>query len=326
MALSIYQFDQDNTTANMPTTSATTVNRGANINGGSLESIMIRGDVLFGADPCAAGLGSLYTSVRFTLNGNVIFSYTGAGAAQGNDLNSPDAFSYFLNSIGGSFVEAPIGTTTREWYAVIPVGMNLNDSINRLEWTISYGATASSGTPTSGSISVWGRYNDAISNSTIVAPATSFSHTANAVEQVVVKTGSYAGYKVAGIMVSNDTGADEIGSQGIRVVALSPYGMEPAMWRQFNGDAYNGVLYADNDVSTVALQYANGVDGVLFLPTLGLDGGDIYLVVDSSSTTTRLYTPLLTASVGGGSEKVAKQTEKVSASTTSTILSKVEKN
>lgn len=324
MALSLYQFDQDNQTANFPTTSAVTINRGANINGGSLESILVRGDITFGADPTSAGIGSLYTSVRFTLNGNVIFSYTGAGAAQGNDTNGPDAFGYFLNSIGGGLVEAPIGTTTREFYITIPVGMNLSDSVNRLEWTISYGATGTSATPSSGSVSVWGRYNDAISNSTIVAPATSFSHTNGAVEQVIVKTGSYDGYKVAGIMVSNDSSADEIGSQGIRVVALGPYGMEPAMWRQFNGDAMNGVMYADNDVSTTELQYANGVDGVLFLPTLGLDGGDIYLVVDSSATTTRLYTPLLVASVNGGSEKVAKQTQKVGASTTASILRKVE--
>jgi hypothetical protein len=320
----INQFHQDSTTGNFPTTSGVVANYGFNVNGGPLSSLDLRFDMTFGADPTSAELWSLIDSLRVVLNSEVVYSWTSAGGAMGNDYNGPCAFAYFLNSMGGVATELPSGTTTREGYLSIPIGRVLSDAQNRVEVSLTYSATAASATPSSGKLSFFGVYNTDLQNTTVVAPATSYAHTANAIEQVVIKTGGYNGMVVSGIFIQNDTAADEYGQNGLRVVGLGAFGLEVQHWRQINGDLNNTILYADNDASTTQQSVAFEVKGGLWIPTMGLAGADITLIIDSSSNTTRFYTPTLTAPVGSGSLKEAKQTQSVGGGSVKKILSKIE--
>lgn len=320
----INQFFQTSNTSEMPTTSGVTSNWGFNLNGGPLSTLDLRYDILFGANPTSAELWSLFDSMRVVLNSEVVYSWTSAGGSMGNDLNGPCAFAYFLNSMGGSATELPSGTTTREGYLSIPIGRVLSDAQNRCEVSITTSATATDATPTSGKISFFGVYNSDLQNTTVVAPATSYAHTNGAIEQVVIKTGGYNGMVVSGIFIQNDSAADEIGQNGIRLVGLGAFGLEPSHWRQQNGDSQNTILYADNGVSSSQQTAAFEVKGALWIPCYGLAGADITIILDSSSTTTRFFTPCLTAPVGSGSLKEAKQTQSVGGGSVNKILSKVQ--
>ena len=324
MAYLIDQYHQDNLTANFPTTSGSTVNYGFNVNAGALEALEMRSDITFGATPTAGSYFALFDAFRVVINSEVVFSYTSAGGSMGNALTTADAFSYFVNSLGGVARENPSGSETREAYLKLPIGRMLTDGANRVEISITYGATGAGATPASGKVSFFGIYNDAMSQKVLVAPATSYQHTSNAVEQVVVKVAGYdiQGYTVAGVLVQNDSAADEIGQNGIRVIGLGSYGLEPDHWREINGDLANGVQY-NAAAETASQTFAFGVDGALFVPTLGLAGGDIQMVIDSSATTTRFYTPVLVAT-SQGKIKEARQTETVRQSPTKKILSRLE--
>lgn len=321
--LTIEQGHQDNVSANFPTTSAVNVNYGYNIQGGPLESIQMRSDILFGANPCAASASSLITTMRCTLNGEVQFSWSSAGGSMGAALDSvPDSFGYFINSLGGNFQEVTGGTTTREFYLTIPMAQNLTSAVNRMEIAIGYAATAASATPTSGQVSFWQRYNTAISERTLVGNQTSFAHSANAVETVVVKV-PQNGMAVSGILVQSANSSTQYGSQGIRVSAMSGFGLEPSMWRELNGDLNNGIKFYDPAVTT-SQSFATEVKAALYLPVFGLKGGDITLVVDSSAGVTRFYTPVMTSPIGGGKQQDVKQTQSVNAKPSGRALTRAQ--
>lgn len=171
---------------------------------------------------------------------------------------------------------------------------------------------------------MWARYNTATQTSTVIAPSTSFTH-ANAIEQVVVRIPAMTkGQVVSGILVQNDSAADELGSQGIRIMTQSAYGLDVDFLRTFNGDLYNGVLYGDDDASTTQLTYAQEVAGSIFIPTFNLVGGDVVLQVDSNAATTRTYTPVLVSAYNARETSGTRQTVSVAGNTSKAILEHVE--
>ena len=107
-------------------------------------------------------------------------------------------------------------------------------------------------------------------------------------------------------------------------MASSAYGLDADFLRTFNGDLNNGVLYADDDASTTALTFAQEVPGCLFIPTYNLVGGDVVLQVDSSTVTTRTYTPVMIAPFNAKAKDDVRQTAQVVGNTSKAILAKTE--
>jgi len=309
-----YQLQESNTTDLPSNAGATTYNRGFNVAGGAVDEILMKITLVNATGAIVADFGNVIQSLRFVLNGSTIFDFRSGYASAAN--NAPSQFGYFLNSLGsGRMTEIP-GDTAKEVYFRIPVGRNISAGVSRLEYTLSYAATAAA--VTSGQIQFWFRYNDNMTTTTTVSAATSFTHSASE-EQVVVRLPQGVPGVVAGIMIQNDSAADQL--DGIRIISQSDFSMPVGMIQAFNGDLYNGILYSDDGVSTTQQTYAIQVAGGLFVPLFGLSmDSDVRLQVNSSAATTRTYTPVIVASVNGQSESQGRQTQPVVTNTNQAVL------
>lgn len=313
-----YTKIRDDTTS-IPAAAATTVTFGENIPMGALESIVIRLTTVNTTNAVLADMGNIISNLRLTLNGDVFFDFR--QAVSGGANNNPSSIGYFLNSIGGRSVEKP-SDLTKEAYFVIPCGLQVEQSVGRVECVLGY--AAANAAVASGTFQMWARYNTATQTSTVIAPATSFTHAA-AIEQVVVRIPQMSkGQVVSGVLVQNDTAADELGTQGIRIMTQSAYGLDVDFLRTFNGDLMNGVMYADDDLSATQLTYAQEVSGTIFIPTFNLVGGDLILQVDSTEATTRTYTPVLVSAYNARETAGTRQTVSVAGNTSKAILDHVE--
>ena len=310
---------QTSTVTKMPGAADSNWVEGFNAGAGTMEYMLLRGDCTWAADPIANGsMSNLLDTMRIIINGEVAFDFRSGfeGATEG-------LFGYFLNSIGGASSEVTTGTTTREWYWAIPLGRTYkNTDVVRIETVIGWKAVGGAAAATSGTLEWWVKYNNSVQTTTTVCPSTSFTHAA-AIEQVIVKIpqNAPAGSVVSGILVMNDSFADEIGQQGIRIQALSDYGFEAEMIRFLNGDMQNGIQYANNGATATAQTYLSSVSGCELIQCYGLAGGDITLQVDSTAITTRTYTPILTAPVGSREAQQVRQTQAQPVNTAKAILS-----
>ena len=314
-----YTLVESNTT-DIPGAAAATFNRGFNIPGGAVDEIIMRVTTTNTTQAILADFGNVISSLRLVLNGTTVFDFRSGYSSASN--NAASQFGYFLNSLGaGRAVEVP-GDTTKEAYFRIPVGRNIPAGVSRLEYTLSYAATAAA--VASGTCQFWIRYNSAMQTTTTVSAATSFTHSASE-EQVVVRLPQGVPGTVAGLMIQNDSADDQM--TGIRVVSQSDFSLDMDMFRAFNGDLYNGIVYADDDVSVTAQQYAVSCAGGLFLPLFGLSmDDDIRLQVNSSAATTRTYTPVITAPINGAAESQGRQTQAVVTNTASAVLDATTEN
>jgi len=315
-------IESTNDTGNMPTTSANSYNVGINAQGGLVEYLCLRYDLAFADDPCAStSIISLIQSLRVVINGEVVHDFrSGYGD---NTLAGASSYDVLLNTIGGRAYEITSGDTTREGYIGIPLGCNTPTGVNRYEIIVQWKSTAAGATIASGSLQWWLKFNTATQKKTTVVPATSFTHS-SALEQVVVRIPQNVPGVVSGILIQNDSGADEFGSQGVRINSLGDYGLEVEMWRWLNGDVMNGIMAKNASSSTVQQTYQTSAVGTLFLPTYGLTGGDIVLQVDSSAATTRTYTPIITAVVGSSEMDTVRQTQAAPSNTARTIVGRTE--
>lgn len=320
MAVKFTKIQETSATAAAPVVSATTqYSTGIDAPAGPVEFLMVRTDGTWGADPCLADYGNLVSTFRVVLNGEPIYDFRAGYAA--HDNNACSLWNYFLNSIGGRAYEVPTGSTTREVYWAIPIGRQCDRSVNRWEIIISYAEAETGASITSFNLSFWLKMNDAMMTTTTVVPSTSFSHTSGSIEQVIVNVPQNVQGVVSAIFIQNSSAADQIGAQGVRVNALGDYGLEFEMLRFLNGDMANGIMYADNEVTSTGGQlYATSVKGGMLLPVYGLVGGNIALQVNSSATTTRTYTPVITKPVGAKDSDPLRQTQASPASTAKSIL------
>lgn len=321
MSVQFAMINSDSTTANLPTETANTVNVGINAQGGAYEYIVCKFDCTFAADPTAADFANLVSSMRIIINGEVVHDFR---SGYGDNTNTqPSQYGYLLNSIGGRCYETPDGTTTRTGFIGIPLGRNYPAGVNRIEIITDWKAAA--GAITSGTIQWWLKFNPAFQKTTTVVPNTSFSHSAAAIEQVVVRVPQNVSGVVSAILVMNDSAADDLGTQGIRVEAISSFGMNADMWRWMNGDMANGIMYADNGLTAVRQEYDFEVLGCMLIPCFGLSGGDIVLQVDNSgAATTRTYTPIITSANGGKTQPEVRQTQRAPSNTAKAIVSRTE--
>jgi len=309
-----YTLVESNTTDIPSNSGALTYNRGFNIPGGAVDEIILKVDLTTSASSVLADLSNAVSSLRLILNGETVFDFRSGYADTSN--NAAGLFGYFLNSMGaGRFVEKP-SDTAKEAYFRIPVGRNIPSGVSRMEYTLTWAATQTA--VSSGTVQWWIRYNPAMQTTTTVAASTSFTHSASE-EQVVVRLPAGVPGTVAGLMVQNDSAADEV--TGIRIVSQSDFSIDPDMWRAFNGDMYNGILYADDDASTTQQTYAVQVAGGLFIPLFGLSmSDDIRLQVNSSASTTRTYTPVITAPINGAAAAQPVQTQAVTTNVARSVL------
>ena len=321
MAVSFTQILQTATAADMPTNAPVTYTTGISAPGGPVEFLIIRGDMTFGADPTTTDISSLLTSIRVVLNGEVVHDFRSgfSGAAVANI--TAGSYAYFLNSIGGRAYELPTaGGVVREFYWGIPIGRQTSSGVNRYEVVMNW-APAAGALGANPSLSFWLRMNDGMQTTTTVCPSTSFNH-AIALEQVICRVPQNVPGVVSGILVQNNTAADQLGNQGIRINPLGDYGLEPGFWRWMNDDLANGIMAGDvgGAGGILAQTYFYQTPGALFLPTFGLAGGDIPIQVDSGAVCVRTYTPVITNPVGAKAGKDVRQTQKVVGNTAKSIV------
>ena len=319
MAIKWTKIEETSTTGYMPTDANNTWNVGINAPGGPVEFLTLRYDLTFkvGTPVTNGEISSLISSLRVVLNGETVHDFT-AGYAN-KATAGPSQYGYMINHLGGRCVEIPTETdTTRTGFINIPLGRQTPAGVNRYEITVDWAAAAQE--IDSGSLSWWLRFNDGMQKTTTVVPATSFlSSISN--EQVVVRVPQNVPGVVSALLVLNDTEADELGTQGIRINALSDFGITADQYRMQNGDLMNGIMWNKGNTNPDKVQtFSTTLSGALMIPVFGLTGGDIVLSVDSSAATTRRYLPIITNPVGAKAKPDVVQTQRQTSNTAKSIL------
>ena len=313
----IYETTTD---ADLPTNTGTrTINKGINLAGGAIDEFIIRYTATTAANSINNGADSIFTSNRLILNGATFFDFR-AGFADTSDTGA-GGFGYLLNSLGdGRYVEIPSDTSKDATFR-IPVGRNIPSGVSRLEFTWEYSQLNSAPTAGEGKIQVWARYNSNFQDTTYVGAATSYTHSANSEELVIVRLPQGVPGTLAGVYIQNDSGADELTS--VRIISQSDYSLPLSLIRALNGDTYNGVIYARDASSTDQMFISNTSPGNLFVPLLGLQlSDDLRLQVLGTSNTTRTYTPVITSPGSGVPQPAQVQTQAVKSNVASAVLEK----
>lgn len=320
---------ETSTVGDMPTNAANSWSQGFTIRSGTLENLTLRYDLTFGATPVTASdVSALVDSLRVIVNGETVHDFTASYANR--DALFASQYSYLLNSIGGRIVEeCDISTPTeRVGYITIPIGKVLsNTGQNRIECVVNW--AQANGAIASGKLEWWCRYNSSAQTMTTLVPATSFTHTTGP-QQVIARcpTNMPAGTTIAGVLITNTSETDQLGTQGVRVVSSTDYGITAEQWRMINGDAMNRILYNNGSVGLSdggavafnALQMSQEVLGSLFIPLFDLTLGDVQLIVDSSAATTRRYQLVLVTPIGGNQKQEQSQTARLVGNTSKAVL------
>ena len=320
MPVTYYQFEQN--TTDLPAATAQTYTRGFNAVNGTLQSLLIRMELtLDGAGSMRSDASTLFSQLRIIANGEVYFDFNALSDQTDLTLSQPGTLGYLINSMGGRSYQVPsaANSTSVDYYLEIPMGAVLNgqNSVPRFEITTQFFVTGSwidngaGKVVSSGRMTYWGIYNSATQVQTRTLSSTSYAHTANTIENVVCKVGNieqqFPGATVAGILVQtprNDanTAQDNFGSQGLRPLVLSQFGLPVDLHRWANGDLNNEIMaylpaVAGQANVTSQLAFSKTL-GCIFIPLYSAKGGDIVIQVDNGSeAVTRTYTPVITAPI-----------------------------
>jgi hypothetical protein len=322
MAIKWTKIEETSTVGYMPTIATNTWNTGINAPGGPIEFLTLRYDLNFTVEAPAISpvlngdISSLIQGLRVVLNGEVVHDFQ-AGYS-GGGTTGPSQYNYLLNHTGGRCVEVckPDAALSRQGFINIPLGRQTPAGVNRYEITVDW--AAADGTIESGSLSWWLRMNDGMEKTTTVVPATSFLSSVSQ-EQVVVRVPQNVPGVVSALLVLNDAETDGFGSQGIRINALSDFGIGASQYRMTNGDLMNGLMWNKGNTQDT-LSFSTRLSGALLIPVFGLTGGDIVLSVDSSEATTRRYIPIITNPVGASTKPDVRQTQSQRSNTAKAIL------
>jgi hypothetical protein len=313
-------------TSKMPTTSAVVWSEGINLAGGVAEFLTLRYNMTFGATPVAGSdISSLINSIRIVANGTVVHDFSSGFSSQANTTASQ--YGYLLNKIGGRVVELcdDSDPATRVGQIMIPLGVVLEQGTSRLEVIVNWSESGTGATITSGSMSYYVRYNPNTQKGTYVTPATSFTSNDD-IAQVIVRVPASlpAGATVDALAIFNDSASDELGNLGVRINAISDFGLPADFYRAQNGDAVNGIQFnSGSQLTGSQLAFTQKVEGSLLVPTFGLTTQDISLTLDdnSGSSTTRKFLPIITYPISQKVTDTSRQTQAVVGNTASAILS-----
>lgn len=309
-----YTLVESNST-DIASNAAVVYNRGFNIPGGAVDEVIVRVTQTITDGNITADWPNVVSSFRLILNGETVFDYVGGYQDATNNAASP--FGYLLNSLGqGRSVELAESTTVVEAFLRIPIGRNLPASISRMEYSIGYGALGNTAT---GTIQWWCRYNPAMQNTTTVGAATTFTY-ANTTQQVVCRVPQNVPGVLAGVFLCNDAVTDT-DITDIRIVSQSDFAMDVDMWRMLNGDLGNGIMYADEDLSTTQLTYAQQCGGAIFLPLYGLSlKDDLRMQITATTAGTLSLTPVIVSPIAGKPAPTQVQTQAVPTNVAQAVL------
>jgi hypothetical protein len=252
-----------------------------------------------------------------------------------------DSLQVMMEKLGGSCYLYPYvndtDTVVYSWIR-IPVGVTFNGAQSkRVNMEIVYGGgTAATGLD--GNAAAWGANGSSNITATelqvlcdygisrdVVTIGTSrqFDHTAST--QVVTISGDKSKGQMLGVLVANDTQADEFGEDGIRQNFGGFLGIPPQYIHFLNGDTTFGFNLGNNGGLTTAQQRFAVSPGATWVNCYRLSAGaDVDLVVNSSETTTRYYFPVFVNTINSKDGAKPKQNIQTSSSVTASTMKQAE--
>ena len=269
---------------------------------------------------------------KLQVNGNVLVDYTSPLTTLDPDNAGLDPFGVLLQKTGGmSYLYPYVDGTDATAYSFfrIPLGIAFNGSQNlRVNLAIDYGAIDTDATS-------WSNHASAATSSSklqiiadygvakeavVYASSEQFIHSANATQLVTVNGNKSYG-QCLGVLIANDTIANEFGTDGIRPrnggFAQIPY----EYMRFLNGDIAFKYDMTNNagETGVQGMQIAQA--GSLWVNAYRLTAGaDFQIDVQTVEATTRYYFPVFVRSLGGSNSRPAKQNiQTVSSATAATM-------
>tara|TARA_R110002020_G_scaffold235687_2_gene447866 strand:- start:48 stop:1097 length:1050 start_codon:yes stop_codon:yes gene_type:complete len=269
---------------------------------------------------------------KLQVNGNVLVDYTSPLTTLDPNNSGLDPLGVLLQKTGGiSMIYPYVNGTDVTVYSFfrIPLGIAFNGGQNlRVNLSIDYGAIDTDADS-------WGNHaNTALSASklqviadygiakeAVVYPSSEqFIHSANATQLVTVNGNKSFG-QMLGVMIANDTVANEFGLDGIRPrnggFAQIPY----EYMRLLNGDIAFKYMQANTtgETTPIAMQIAEA--GSLWINAYRLTAGaDFQIDVQTVEATTRYYFPVFVRNLGGRNAPAPKQNVQTVSSVTSATM------
>ena len=220
-------------------------------------------------------------------------------------------------------------TAALNYVQYLPLGIPLTNSEQRIEIVVEYdlwdGAAGywNAGVTTSSFVmNVLAMYGTSAASLSIGSAAT-YTASANATESVVVRGDAGRG-QMAGVMIFNDTQADEWGADGFRAQLGGNYSLNVDIHSILNGDATGAGALTVPDITNVTRSPGGssfmGLLGATFLNTYNLTAGaNLTIVQQSTAATTRFYYPIYIKPLGQPSQAIPKMTVTRKPDATNTI-------
>ena len=337
--VTITRIRTDTTSVPPAVAGAVQINFGENLPGGPLDSIIFRITTASGAGVLTQGtFDTLISNMAINLNGERVFQFN-AGVNLNAADNAIGQLGYLLNSIGGSYAEQNgLAAGTRDVYMRVPIGQVMPNGVSRTEVTLGY-AVAANNNP-AGTFEMFALYNTNMQTSTFVPVSTTQAAMPAGQSQIVVRIPQKTGFVVSGIMVFDSTAnLTSYGANGIVNTSQGPYGLQRNLIGFIAGDLSGGVPLPTT-VSSAGPAGAAGpfqmpgviqsqsTPGALFIITFGLaSDSDVTLLVDTSAASaglTRIFVPVLTASVNANLPTQPRQLAAAKSDTQKAILDRVD--
>ena len=337
--VTITRIRTDTTSVPPAVAGAVQINFGENLPGGPLDSIIFRITTASGAGALTAGtFDTLISNMAINLNGERVFQFN-AGVNLNAADNAIGQLGYLLNSIGGSYAEQNgLAAGTRDVYMRVPIGQVMPNGVSRTEVTLGYAVAANNNA--AGTFEMFALYNTNMQTSTFVPVSTTQAAMPAGQSQIVVRIPQKTGFVVSGIMVFDSTAnLTSYGANGIVNTSQGPYGLQRNLIGFIAGDLSGGVPLPTT-VSSAGPAGAAGpfqmpgviqsqsTPGALFINTFGLaSDSDVTLLVDTSAASaglTRIFVPVLTASVNANLPTQPRQLAAAKSDTQKAILDRVD--
>ena len=337
--VTITRIRTDTTSVPPAVAGAVQINFGENLPGGPLDSIIFRITTASGAGVLTQGtFDTLISNMAINLNGERVFQFN-AGVNLNAADNAIGQLGYLLNSIGGSYAEQNgLAAGTRDVYMRVPIGQVMPNGVSRTEVTLGYAVAANNNA--AGTFEMFALYNTNMQTSTFIPVSTTQAAMPAGQSQVVVRIPQKTGFVVSGIMVFDSTAnLTSYGANGIVNTSQGPYGLQRNLIGFIAGDLSGGVPLPTT-VSSAGPAGAAGpfqmpgviqsqsTPGALFINTFGLaSDSDVTLLVDTSAASaglTRIFVPVLTASVNANLPTQPRQLAAAKSDTQKAILDRVD--